>query len=42
MDFNGERTTEGIISFIKTNAFNKIVYDEEKKDDKKDGKTSDL
>jgi protein disulfide isomerase len=42
MDFNGARTTEGIISFIKSNAFNKIVDDEEKKDDKKEGKTSDL
>ena len=42
MDFNGARTTEGIINFIKTNAYNKIVYEEEKKDDKKDGKTSDL
>ena len=39
MDFNGARTTEGIISFIKSNAFNKIVDDEEKKDEKK---TSDL
>ena len=38
IDFNGERTTEGIIKFIKTNAFNKVVLDEEKKD----GKTSDL
>ena len=42
LDFNGARTTEGIINFIKSNAFNKIVVDEEKKDDKKDGKTSDL
>ena len=42
MDFIGDRTTEGIIKFIKFNAYNKIVDDEEKKDDKKEGKTSDL
>ena len=42
MDYNGARTTEDIIKFIKANSYNKVVYDEEKKDDKKDGKTSDL
>ena len=42
MDYNGARTTEDIIKFIKANSFNKVVDDEEKKDDKKDGKTSDL
>ena len=42
MDYNGARTTEDIIKFIKTNSYNKVVDDEEKKDDKKEGKTSDL
>ena len=34
MDFNGERTTDGIINYLKTNAFNKVVLDEEKKEEK--------
>jgi protein disulfide-isomerase A1 len=34
MDYNGERTTDAIIKFIQTNAFNKVVLDEEKKDEK--------
>jgi len=34
MDYNGERTTDGIINFLKTNAFNKVVLDEEKKEEK--------
>ena len=34
MDFNGERTTEGIIKFLQTNAYNKVVLDEEKKEEK--------
>ena len=42
IDFNGERTTEGIIKFIQTNAYNKVVLDEEKKEDKKEEKTADL
>ena len=39
IDFNGERTTEGIIKFIQTNAYNKVVLDEE---EKKEEKTADL
>ena len=35
MDYKGPRT---IIDFIKSNAYNKIVYEE----DNKDGKSSDL
>ena len=42
MDYNGERTTDGIINFLKTNAFNKVVLDEEKKEEKKEEKTADL
>ena len=47
MDYNGERTADGIIKFIKANAYNTVVYEEEKKedekkDDKKDDKTGDL
>ena len=42
MDYNGERTTEGIIKFLQTNAYNKVVLDEEKKEEKKDEKTADL
>ena len=34
IDFNGERTTEGIIKFIQKNAYNKVVLDEEKKEEK--------
>ena len=34
MDYRGERTTDGIINFLKTNAFNKVVLDEEKKEEK--------
>ena len=34
MDYNGERTTDAIIKFIQTNAFNKVVLDEEKKEEK--------
>ena len=39
MDYNGERTTEGIIKFLQTNAYNKVVLDEE---EKKEEKTADL
>ena len=39
IDFNGERTTEGIIKFIQSNAYNKVVLEEE---EKKEEKTSDL
>ena len=39
IDFNGERTTEGIIKFIRTIAYNKVVLDEE---EKKEEKTADL
>ena len=39
IDFNGERTTEGIIKFIQTNAYNKVVLDEE---ENKEEKTADL
>ena len=47
MDYNGERTVDGIIKFIKANAYNTVVYEEEKKedakkDDKKEDKTADL
>ena len=42
MDYNGARTTADIITFIKANSYNKVEVDEEKKDDKKDRKTSDL
>jgi protein disulfide-isomerase A1 len=42
MDYNGERTTDAIIKFIQTNAFNKVVLEEEKKEEKKDEKTADL
>ena len=49
IDYDGERTVNDIIKFIKTNAANPIVYDEvkkETKDDKSDkgdkGKTEDL
>ena len=34
MDYSGERTTEGIIKFIQTNAYNKVILDEEKKEEK--------
>ena len=39
IDFNGERTTEGIIKFIQINAYNKVILDEE---EKKEEKTADL
>ena len=39
IDFNGERTTEGIIKFIQINAYNKVILDEE---EKKDEQTADL
>ena len=39
IDFNGERTTEGIIKFIQTNAYNKVILDEE---ENKEEKTADL
>jgi len=42
IDFNGERTTEGVIQFLQTNAYNKIVLDEEKKEEKKEEKNVDL
>ena len=31
IDFNGPRTAEGIIKFLQANAYNKVVLDEEKK-----------
>ena len=46
IDYNGDRTVDDMIKFIKTNAANPIVLDEEKKEtsEKKDdkGKTEDL
>ena len=50
LDYDGNRTTEDIIKFIKTNAYNTVVYEEEKKeekteekkDEKKEEKTADL
>ena len=39
MDYSGDRTTEAIIKFLQTNAYNKLVVDEEPK---KEEKTSDL
>ena len=42
IDYSGERTTDAIINFIKTNAYNKVVLDEEKKEEKKEEKTADL
>ena len=38
LDYNGDRSVDDIIKFIKTNAATPIVYDEEKKDDKKEEK----
>ena len=34
MDYNGERTMDGIIKYLQTNCANKIVLDEEKKEEK--------
>ena len=34
MDYNGERTMDGIIKYLQTNCVNKIVLDEEKKEEK--------
>ena len=34
MDYSGERTMDGIIKYLQTNCFNKLVLDEEKKDEK--------
>ena len=34
MDYSGERTMDGIIKYLQTNCFNKIVLDEEKKEEK--------
>ena len=46
LDYDGDRTVEDIIKFIKTNAATPIVYDEETKaetkEEKKEGKTEDL
>ena len=43
IDFNGERTTEGIIKFLKEHCYNKVILvEEEKKEEKKEEKTSDL
>ena len=50
LDYDGDRSTEDIIKFIKTNAYNTVVYEEEKKeekteekkDEKKEEKTADL
>ena len=33
-DYSGERTMDGIIKYLQTNCFNKLVLDEEKKDEK--------
>ena len=43
LDFTGERSVDGIIKFLQTNCYNKVVLDEEeKKDEKKEEKTADL
>ena len=34
MDYKGERNTEDIINFLKTNAYNKVILEEEKKEEK--------
>ena len=34
MDYSGERTMDAIIKYLQTNCFNKIVLDEEKKEEK--------
>ena len=34
MDYKGSRSTDSIINFIKENAFNKVVLDEDKKEEK--------
>ena len=34
MDYNGERTMDGIIKYLQTNCANKIVLEEGKKDEK--------
>ena len=34
IDYEDERTIEDIINFIKDNAYNKVIFDEEKKEDK--------
>jgi len=41
IDYLGDRSIEDLINFIKNNVGNKIIFDNEKKDDKKD-KISDL
>ena len=38
IDFNGDRTTEGIIKFLREHVATKLVEEEEKKEDKKDDK----
>jgi protein disulfide-isomerase A1 len=38
LDYNGDRSVEDIIKFIKTNAATPIVYEEGKKEEKKDDK----
>ena len=43
LDYNGDRSVEDIIKFIKNNAATPIVYEEKKKEEKKeDGKTEEL
>ncbi len=44
LDYNGDRSVDDMIKFIKTNAATPIVYDDGKKDEKKkeDGKTDEL
>ena len=34
LDYEEERTVEDIINFIKDNAYNKVIFDEEKREDK--------
>ena len=41
IEYNGDRSIEDLTQFIKNNAYNKIIFDEQKKNDKKD-KISDL
>ena len=41
IEYDGDRSIEDLTQFIKINAYNKIIFDDEKKNDKKD-KISDL
>jgi hypothetical protein len=41
IDYSGDRSIEDMINFIKNNVGNKIIFDYEKKDDKKE-KVADL